>query len=97
MFIRGVLGKHVAVGSALEGLKAGLALDGKGGHVLPKIRGLLTTVDTGYLRISTGSLRRLCLVSRRCARASVVLCEAVSFKYFTHGDHGVPVSVTHGE
>ena len=39
MFIRGVLGKHVAVGGALEGLKAGLALDGKGGHILPKVRG----------------------------------------------------------
>jgi len=39
VFIRGVLGKHVAVGGALEGLKAGLALDGKGGHILPKVRG----------------------------------------------------------
>jgi hypothetical protein len=38
VFICGVLGKHVAVGGALEGLKAGLALDGKGGHVLHKVR-----------------------------------------------------------
>lgn len=34
MFIRGVFGEQFAVGGALEGLKAGLALDGEGGHVL---------------------------------------------------------------
>lgn len=46
MLVRGVLGEHVAVGGALEGLEARLALDGESGHVLFE-----TVVSTAGQRI----------------------------------------------
>jgi hypothetical protein len=75
VFICCVLGKHVAVGSALEGLKAGLALDGKGGHVLPKVRGSLDYSRYGGIYGFQLALCDACAWFRGVALA-LLLCSA---------------------
>jgi hypothetical protein len=101
VLVRGVLSKEFAVCGALEGLEAGLALDGLGGGVLCAISSCAyeellrgRRARHGVVRISAATWppwgRR-----RPCGRASAVLYVLLVWPCFSLLSDGVLGSVTH--